>query len=250
MRGDRKPLLADADALSPAASFPADGPKTQAKSEDTVPLKEQKQNGNQDQSQASIIVTAAPASQPGAGAASAAMTPPAGANSPAQAGAGTPGPPVPLPTEAARAPQDENTAPSPIVVQSARVLERMGQTEMRVGVNTASFGNVELHATVNQDQVGASVATSHLELHAALLAEMPSLQRAMEQHHLRLDSLELNARAGSQDSGGSAGHQPRSQPGAQSGFRFSQVGEPVGAPDSPSPPGWIAPHSAGLNVHA
>jgi flagellar hook-length control protein FliK len=250
MRGDGKPALADAEASSPAATSPADGPKTQPKSEGTSQLKEQKQNGNQDQSQASIIVTAAPSSQPGAAAASSTMTPPTGANSPAQPAAGAPGPAVPLPTDAARASQGENTAPSPIVVQSARVLERMGQTEMRVGVNTASFGNVELHATVNQDQIGASVATSHLELHAALMAEMPSLQRAMEQHHLRLDSLELNARAGSQDSGGSAGNQPRSQPGAQSGFRFSEVDEPVGPPDSPSPPGWIASRSAGLNVHA
>jgi hypothetical protein len=126
----------------------------------------------------------------------------------------------------------------------------MGQIEMRVGVNTASFGNVELHATVNQEQIGASIATSHMELHAALMAEMPSLQRAMEQHHLRLDSLELNARAGSEDRGGSNGNPSQSPAGAQSGFRFSGGGEPVQPPDSSSPPGWIAPHSSGLNVHA
>ncbi len=74
------------------------------------------------------------------------------------------------------------------------MLERMGQTEMRVGVNTAGFGSVELHASVNQDRVGAVVATNHLELRAAMMAEMPSLERAMEQHHLRLDSMALNAR--------------------------------------------------------
>jgi flagellar hook-length control protein FliK len=137
-----------------------------------------------------------------------------------------------------------------MTVQSARVLERVGQSEMRVGVNTASFGNVELHATLNQDQVGASIATSHLELHAAMMAEMPSLQRAMEQHHLRLDSLDLNARAGSEDSGGAGGHQPRSQPGTQSAYRFSGAGGPLPPPDSPAPPGGMAPHSWGLNVHA
>lgn len=136
------------------------------------------------------------------------------------------------------------------MVQSARLLERMGQTEMRVGVNTASFGTVELHATVNQDQVGASIATSHLELHAAMMAEMPSLQRAMEQHHLRLDTFDLDARAGSQGGGSATGNQSQSRPGAQADFRFSAGRDAAERMESLYPAGATAPYSSGLNVHA
>ena len=110
-----------------------------------------------------------------------------------------------------------------MMVQNARLLERMGQTEMRVGVDTASFGNVELHATVNLDQVGARIATSHPELDAAMMAEMPSLQRAMEQHHLRLDSLDLNARAGRTKR--EFGRQPITiAAGSAGGFQVSAAG--------------------------
>ena len=154
------------------------------------------------------------------------------------------------PPQTAHAPQDGNSLPTPITVQSARVLERMGQTEMRVGVNTAGFGSVELHASVNQDRVGAVVATNHLELRAAMMAEMPSLQKAMEQHHLRLDSMALNARAGSQDDGRFSGQQSGSQRKDSAGIRFSGFADPVPTSESLPTPGRAALNSSGLNVHA
>jgi len=153
-------------------------------------------------------------------------------------------------------PREADSAPTPIVVQSARVLERMGQAEMRVGMNTADFGNLELRASVSQDRVGASIATAHAELRAALMAEMPSLERSMEQHQLRLDLLDLGAHSGggNQERGASAQQQPRSQSGGEAGFATtsssSSSGDAVPSPEGPAPSAWSAPYSSGLNVHA
>lgn len=143
--------------------------------------------------------------------------------------------------------------PTPVAVQSARVLERMGQTEMRVGMNTADFGNVELRASVSQDRVGASVTTAHLDLRAALMAEMPSLEHSMEQHQLRLDHLDLGANGGGNQRGTLAQQQqPRSQSGAEAGFTTtsSPSSDAVLSPEGPAPSSWSAPYSSGLNVHA
>ncbi len=256
IHGVQKAASSDGRTSSPTFASPPEVPKVTAKSESPAQPRSlgseqnQNQNWNQNWSQGQSQTFSGVATSPGQGVApapaTAAITSPA--SSPATPSA--PGSNGPIPSPAAGGPRDADTPPVPITVQSARVLERMGQVEMRVGVNTASFGNVELHATVNQDQVGASIATSHLELHAAMMAEMPSLQRAMEQHHLRLDSLDLNARAGGQDSGGSTGNQERSPAGAQSGYRFSPLGEAAQSPDSLPSPGAISAYSGGLSVHA
>jgi len=144
--------------------------------------------------------------------------------------------------------------PTPVAVQSARVLERMGQTEMRVGMNTADFGNVELRASVSQDRVGASVTTAHLDLRAALMAEMPSLEHSMEQHQLRLDHLDLGANGGGNQERGNLAQQqqPRSQSGAEAGFTTtsSSSSDALPSPEGPAPSSWGAPYSSGLNVHA
>ena len=161
---------------------------------------------------------------------------------------------TPAPAAAANLPRPaDSAAPAPVAVQSARVLERMGQTEMRVGVNTADFGNLELRASVSQDRVGASIATAHADLRAAMMAEMTSLEHSMEQHQLRLDHLDLGAHGGSQQRGGSAQQQQaRSQSGGDAGLgtTSSLSGEAAASADRGVPSLGNAPHSSGLNVHA
>jgi len=144
----------------------------------------------------------------------------------------------------------ENAASAPPVIQSARVLERMGQSEMRLGMNSSDFGSIELHAHVSLDRVGASIATSHTELRAAMMAEMPSLEHAIAQHQLKLDNFNLDPRTGAQnsDTGASAGNQsPRSR--TQSADRASEFSDDT-APEMVPAQAWTTPRSSGLNVHA
>ena len=141
-------------------------------------------------------------------------------------------------------------APLPSMVPTAHVLERMGHSEMRVDVNTADFGTIQLHTSVSQDRVGASINTTHLDLRTAMMAEAPSLQQALEQHHLRLGQLDLGTQAGERQGGGAPQQQPRSQTGWQSGFAPPQPGDTPQPSDSPAPSLWTAPGSSRLNIHA
>jgi flagellar hook-length control protein FliK len=157
---------------------------------------------------------------------------------------------APGPFPAAGSDMADTTAAATPMLQSARVLERMGQIEIRVGLNTANFGNLELHTTVNQDRVAATLATSHSELRAALAAEMPSLERAMAQQQLTLDSFHLDTHAGAQDGnhGAPGDQQNRSRTwtgdaesgAASDGSRMPEMASQL----------WIGPDSSGLNVHA
>ncbi|HLY66891.1 MAG TPA: flagellar hook-length control protein FliK [Chloroflexota bacterium] len=129
------------------------------------------------------------------------------------------------------------------------MLERMGQTEMRVGVTTTEFGNIELRANVVQDHVGATVLTSHADLRVALAVEAPSLEQAMAQHHLRLDALDLNARSAGQDGGGTPQQQARQYPPSSSN-RYAAADDRDPPLESAAVSRGSAPHSLGLSVLA
>jgi flagellar hook-length control protein FliK len=154
-----------------------------------------------------------------------------------------------LPTSTSNA--TDTAATTPPVLQSARVLERMGQSEIRVGLSTANFGNLELLTSVNQNRVAATLATSHSELRAALAAEMPSLEHGMAQHQLTLDSFHLDTRSGAQDKhqGASGDQQDRSHSGTEAA-ESGVAGNSVAAPETVSPQIWAGPYSFGLSVHA
>ncbi len=152
----------------------------------------------------------------------------------------------PLPTYGA-----EEAPAAASVLQTARVLDRMGTSEIRVGLNTVNFGNLELHTSVNQDRVAATLATSHSDLRAALAAEMPTLAHAMAQHQLTLDSFHLDTHSGAHQNknhGAPADSQNRSQTWRRAGV------DPVSAPDGLLAPETAAPqlwmYSSGLNVQA
>lgn len=155
-------------------------------------------------------------------------------------------------SEPAASSSAENVQAVPTVIQSAQVLERMGKSEIRLGLNSSSFGSIELHASVNQDRVGAAIATSHAELRTAMMAEMPSLEHAIAQHQMRLDSLQLDSRSGSQtgDSSPSGGNQSGPRGGTLATTRSSESSEDTAAEETSLPAAWTAPYSSGLNVHA
>jgi flagellar hook-length control protein FliK len=95
-------------------------------------------------------------------------------------------------------------------IRAAHLGERVGQSEMRVGLASSDFGNIELHATLAKDHIAATIATGHTELRAALLSEIPHLKQAMSQHRLTLDGLQLDARSNS-DNGQQSLQHNRSQ---------------------------------------
>ena len=133
------------------------------------------------------------------------------------------------------------------MVPSGHVLERMGHEEMRVKISTAEFGNVELRANVVEDRVGATISATHPELHAAMMAEMPRLERAIEQHQLHLDLLDLHARGEDGEREGRNHQHTRPVPSLLS----SSTRKRPEARETPPTASWLwVSHDGGLSVHA
>jgi hypothetical protein len=134
---------------------------------------------------------------------------------------------------------------------SARVMERIGQSEMHVGLSSSRFGNIEFHTSVSQDRVGTTIATSHVELHAALAAEIPFLEKAMLQHQLTLGRIQLDFRSGNSEADSSGrNHQQRSRQDATPSFPNSTLETPqlnARVSIGQEPP---LLHPLSLNVHA
>jgi len=146
----------------------------------------------------------------------------------------------------------ENVQGAPAVIHASRVLERMGQSELRLGLNTSDFGTIELHTCVSQDRVGASIVTTHTALHAAMVAEIPSLENAVAQHHLRLDSFNVDSRTGAHtgNGGASAGDPSGSRGRTLARTEVREFNQDSTSQESSLPQVWMCPYSSGLSIHA
>ena len=134
----------------------------------------------------------------------------------------------------------------PVVVQSARLANHLNESQVRVGLNTRDFGNIELQTTISQDRVGARITTGHAELRAAILSDVPSLEKAIGQHHLRLDAFNVDVRTGTQAGGeASSGRQPRPSTPNSTLPNYQPLGGEAAA-ETASPVSWAG---SGFSVH-
>jgi flagellar hook-length control protein FliK len=120
---------------------------------------------------------------------------------------------------------------------------------MHVGIKTVDFGTIEVHTSLSQDRVGASLSTSHAELRSAMEAELPSLQQAISRHHLQLDAFDVASHTGGQGGDSSNDSRPRSFTNGQPG-RILPSRESESAVSAPTTSSWIPPHSSRLSVIA
>jgi hypothetical protein len=80
-------------------------------------------------------------------------------------------------------------APSPGPVQLAQIANRVGQSEMRIGMTTSAFGSVEVRTTVHASDVGVLIGSEKGDLRGLLASEMPGIASTLQQQNLRLNSV-------------------------------------------------------------
>lgn len=61
-------------------------------------------------------------------------------------------------------------------INSARVIQSMSETEMRVGMHSSEFGDISIRTMVSQQQVQAQISVDHSELSNAISAHIPTMQ--------------------------------------------------------------------------
>jgi len=119
------------------------------------------------------------------------------------------------------------------LLHSARLVERIGQTELRVGIQAGEFGNVDIRTSMVRNQFTAQISVERGDLGKVLAAELPSLQNKLSEQRLPMANITLQ----NQSSGGSAGFGQGSRQShtmQQSVIPQSSEGESVQALMSPA----------------
>jgi hypothetical protein len=62
------------------------------------------------------------------------------------------------------------------VINTAKLIHSMGQSEMRVGMRSDEFGNISISTTASKDVITAQISLDHGELAKTLAAQLPEMQ--------------------------------------------------------------------------
>ena len=96
-------------------------------------------------------------------------------------------------------------------VQMAQVVSKATQAEMRIGLNTSAFGNVEVRTVIHASEVGLVIGSERGDLRSLLGSEIPGIANTLQQQNLRLNEVNFHQGftfSGNSSSGGDS--QPRS----------------------------------------
>lgn len=67
-------------------------------------------------------------------------------------------------------------------VNTARLMQTLQQTEMRVGMRSAEFGEISIRSSISQQQVIAQISAAHGELARTISEHLPSLQAKLDHY--------------------------------------------------------------------
>jgi hypothetical protein len=116
-------------------------------------------------------------------------------------------------------------------INTARLMQSMGESEMRVGMHSSEFGDISIRTSVSQQQMVAQISLDHSDLSQAIAAHISTVQAKLGEDYGIHASIEVH-NLGS----GLANDPGQSSPREQSDFRRSarpQIGLP-GAEESSS----------------
>jgi len=165
-----------------------------------------------------------------------------GGTLPASSGGTDPRPSLPAPNPPGNSP----------VVSSAQILDKPGQTEIRIEMQGTSLGNVELRAHIAGDQIGASISVEHHDTQVLLASELPALHSALNEKNLRVDIQSVSQGSFSSMGGGYGGDSGQ-RSYSQSISKLTYSGQPettMTFSDTPAEPAGLNGTSARLSVLA
>lgn len=134
-------------------------------------------------------------------------------------------------------------------ISAARLIQSIGSTEMRVGMNSAEFGEVSIRTSVAQQQMQTQISVNHGELGSALATHIPNLQAKLGSDYGLHATIEVNQGGASFSSDGD---QSRQQHQSSARRAVAMVDGPAAAQtDAVSLPGQMfASSSARLDIQA
>ena len=113
-------------------------------------------------------------------------------------------------------------------LQAAKLVEKAGQTELRVGIPAGELGSVDIRTSMGRNQFTAEISVERAELGRALTAELPALHNRLAEQRVPPANIILQERS-SGNSSGDLRQGPRYNPYSQS-INLPGVGDAESVP--------------------
>jgi hypothetical protein len=119
------------------------------------------------------------------------------------------------------------------VINTAKLIQSMGQSEMRVGMRSTEFGNISISTSSTRDLISAQISLDHGELARTLATHLPEIQARLggnQPVELRIDMNGASSGqtgtaggmySGSADQSGGGRHQSGNADSSSSGSRLA-----------------------------
>lgn len=105
--------------------------------------------------------------------------------------------------------QPESQAAYPLsLINSAKLVERIGEAELRLGIRAGEFGSVDIRTSMVRNQFTAEISVERGELGRVMAAELPSLQDRLMEQRVPVANITVQNHTGSH-SAGSEQQKPR-----------------------------------------
>jgi hypothetical protein len=78
------------------------------------------------------------------------------------------------------------------VINSAKLIQAIGQTEMRVGMHSSDFGDISIRTSGSQQQMSAQISLDHSELSQTIAAHISSVETKLGNEHGIQASIQIN----------------------------------------------------------
>jgi flagellar hook-length control protein FliK len=87
------------------------------------------------------------------------------------------------------------------VINTAKLIQSMGQSEMRVGMRTSEFGNITISTSATRDSISAQISLDHGELATVLATHLPEIEARLAGNQSVDVRIDVNRQGAGQGSG-------------------------------------------------
>lgn len=115
------------------------------------------------------------------------------------------------------------------LLNSSRLMDRVNQSELRVGVHSADFGEINISTRMNSEGMTAEISVQHAALRDAISADLPSLTEHLHMQQVTMEGVVVVPQTTGASAGfGQTAHQQQRQayadaPSAQSSLAAREI---------------------------
>jgi flagellar hook-length control protein FliK len=141
------------------------------------------------------------------------------------------------------------------VSRASEFYQRMGNSEMRIAVETDLLGTIDLHATMHQSTLTATIGVQRSDVQTLLANDLPALQHTLADQHFHIENISVHDNSAGQRMGSSGQQEnyrqnspPHTAPAARGipGVDFSPARE---LDPAMTPASRLDRYATGLSIH-